>query len=67
MYVTTKDIADTLGVTREYVTDKLTKRPDFPKPFVNKSQRLRRWKESDFRAWLQCPQPTLGSRRKEAA
>jgi predicted DNA-binding transcriptional regulator AlpA len=64
MYVTTKDIAEALGLTRQYVTDVLTKRPDFPKPFINKSQRLRRWRDSDFKAWLQCPPLTRGSRSR---
>jgi predicted DNA-binding transcriptional regulator AlpA len=70
MYMTTKDIAETLGLTREYVTDKLTKRPDFPKPAVNISQRLRRWKKADFDRWAttaqQCPLPTPGSTYSKA-
>ena len=52
MYVTTKDIADRLGLTREYVTDRLTKRPDFPQPSVNVSQKIRRWNKADFERWL---------------
>ena len=48
----TGQIAAMLGVTRAHVTDNLTKRPDFPAPVVNVSQKLRRWKESDIRQWL---------------
>lgn len=45
-------IARLLGLNREYVTDKLTKRPDFPRPALNLSRRLRRWKEADIHAWM---------------
>lgn len=47
----TAQIAQLLGLEREYVTDKLTKRPDFPTPQVNVTQRLRRWSEADVMAW----------------
>jgi predicted DNA-binding transcriptional regulator AlpA len=71
MYVTTKDIAEALGVTRAYVTDKLTKRPDFPKPAVDLSQRLRRWNRRDFEYWLrasrQCPRRSPDSTYSTAA
>lgn len=53
--IDTGTIAKILGVSREYVTDKLTKRPDFPKPRVNASQRLRRWSEAEVRAWAEAP------------
>lgn len=46
-------IARLLGLNREYVTDKLTKQPDFPPPRVNRSQRMRRWAEADVMAWAQ--------------
>lgn len=47
----TGEIAKLLKLERSYVTDKLTKKPDFPKPRVNRSQRLRRWAEADVLAW----------------
>jgi predicted DNA-binding transcriptional regulator AlpA len=50
--IDTGQIANMLGVSREHVTDRLTKRPDFPKPEVNISRRLRRWSEADVRAWF---------------
>lgn len=49
----TAAIAAMLGVTREHVTDRITKRPDFPKPFINVSRRLRYWRASDVLAWMQ--------------
>ena len=48
----TAGIAEMLGVTREHVTDRITKRPDFPKPFINVSRRLRYWRTSDVMAWM---------------
>ncbi len=48
----TAAIAAMLGISREYVTDKLTKRADFPRPALDLSRRMRRWKESDVRAWM---------------
>lgn len=49
----TAGIAAVLGVTREHVTDRITKRPDFPKPFINVSRRLRFWRQSEVHAWIQ--------------
>ncbi|OAD81833.1 hypothetical protein ATN89_22825 [Comamonas thiooxydans] len=48
----TAGIAAILGVTRVHVTDRITKRPDFPKPFINVSRRLRYWRVSDVQAWM---------------
>lgn len=48
----TSDIAALLGVTREHVTDRITKRPDFPKPYINVSRRLRFWRTSEVQAWM---------------
>lgn len=49
----TAGIAAMLGVTRVHVTDRITKRPDFPKPFINVSRRLRYWRTSDVKAWME--------------
>lgn len=51
--IDTAQIAELLGVTRAYVTDRLTKRPDFPAPRVNLTRRVRRWAEPEVRAWLE--------------
>lgn len=46
----TQDIANFLGVGRRYVTDELTKEPWWPKPIINMSQRIRRWRVADVKA-----------------
>lgn len=50
--MSTADIAALLGLSREHVTDRITKRLDFPKPFINVSRRTRYWRTSDVHAWL---------------
>lgn len=50
--IDTGQIATMLGVTRQHVTNRLTKRPDFPRPALNQSRRLRKWKEADVWAWM---------------
>lgn len=49
--VDTGDIAEFLGLTRPYVTDVLVKQEGFPKPVINRSQRMRRWLLTDVQAW----------------
>ena len=48
----TAGIAELLGLTREYVTDCVTKRVDFPKPFINVSRKTRYWRTSEVHAWM---------------
>lgn len=48
----TAGIAVLLGLSREHVTDRLTKRVDFPKPYINVSRRTRYWRTSDVLAWM---------------
>lgn len=50
--VDTAQIAEMLGLERTTVTDKITKRPDFPPPTVNRNQRIRRWDKADVEAWM---------------
>lgn len=47
----TADIAAYLDVTRNHVTDRLVKSPDFPPPLINRGPRLRRWLAEDVRRW----------------
>lgn len=47
----TADIAAYLEVTRAHVTDVLVKRPDFPKPIINRGPRLRRWLRTEVEFW----------------
>lgn len=50
--IDTADIAAMLGVTRQYVTDRLTKQPTFPPPVIALSQRIKRWDRAAVVAWL---------------
>lgn len=50
--IDTKQIAGILGMSREYVTDRLTKRQDFPRPYIDLNRKVRRWKEADVMDWL---------------
>lgn len=50
-YVTTADIAAELELGREYVTDKLVKREDFPAPHLVLSRKVVKWLRADFNAW----------------
>jgi len=43
----TLGIAQLLGMTRDHVTKRITKRMDFPPPSTNTSQRNRRWRRAD--------------------
>jgi predicted DNA-binding transcriptional regulator AlpA len=51
--IDTKDIAELLGYSREYVTDRVTKREDFPVPVLRLSRKAVRWSAADVRAWLE--------------
>lgn len=48
----TAQIASKYGLDRSYVTDKLTKRADFPSPRVDVSRRLRRWDEHEVAQFM---------------
>lgn len=60
-----------LGVSRRYYVDELSKRPGFPKPSTNLSQKTRRWRYADLlkvkkgavhlKAAPQFPRPAPGS------
>ena len=47
----TQGIAEILGVKRRHVTAYITKRPDFPPPCINVSQRIRHWHLEDVLHW----------------
>lgn len=51
--VDTAGIAELLGCTRQHVTSRVTKRMDFPKPYINVSRRIRYWRTSDVKAWME--------------
>lgn len=51
--IDTAEIARMIGLTRAHVTNRLTKRPDFPRPAINVSQRTRYWRRADVLAYIQ--------------
>ncbi len=51
--MTTADIAQLVGVTRRHVTGQIVKRPGFPAPCINASQRLRAWPTKKVLAYFQ--------------
>lgn len=64
--IDTAEIARMLGVSRAHCVGRLIKRPDFPRPVVNISQKLRRWQRDAVLRWMvkstpPRPQPSPGS------
>jgi predicted DNA-binding transcriptional regulator AlpA len=49
--VDTKAIAQLLNVSRAHCVGRIIKRPDFPPPVLNVSQRIRRWRRVDVLRW----------------
>lgn len=49
--IDTSGIAQILGCTRRHATNTITKRPDFPKPVINVSQKTRFWSLADVQRW----------------
>jgi predicted DNA-binding transcriptional regulator AlpA len=50
-FVGTGEIAEIFGLSRSHIVGRITKRPDFPRPVINISQRVRKWLRSDVEAW----------------
>lgn len=50
-YWTTADIARVFGVARRTVTDKWSKRPDFPAPAIRATRKTVRWLAEDVQRW----------------
>lgn len=50
-YISPEEIVSVLGVDREYFTDRLSKRPDFPRPAIVITRETKRWRRADFEAW----------------
>ncbi len=51
-FIGTNDIARMLGVSRAWTVTSITKRPDFPKPVINLSQRIRKWSKNEVLKWV---------------
>ena len=47
------DIAEIVKEPREYVRTSLVRRPDFPRPALVLSQKIRKWAAVDVDAWLE--------------
>lgn len=62
-YIDTKGIADRMGLERKYVTDKVVKRADFPRPAFALSQKAVRWHTADFEDWLRAKASRRSVRR----
>jgi predicted DNA-binding transcriptional regulator AlpA len=52
--LTTADIAELLGLDREYVTDRVVKRPDFPPPVLVLSRKTRLWSRAHIEQWQEA-------------
>jgi predicted DNA-binding transcriptional regulator AlpA len=63
-YITTADMAQALGLPRPFVTDRLVKRADFPKPALRLSQKTVLWLRSDFEKWKAAQARTSARRAK---
>ena len=59
--MTTADIAQFAGVTRRHATGQIVKRPGFPAPSMNASQRLRAWPSAKVLAYFRDIGKKIGS------
>lgn len=50
--VDTAWIARRMACRRDYVTDRVTKRPDFPAPELELTQKFRRWSRGKVERWI---------------
>jgi len=51
--MTIEDIAKLLGMQYRQVRDRVAKRPDFPRPAFNLSQKMRRWDRNSIHQWVE--------------
>lgn len=50
-YINTRQMAAELGLERKYVTNKITKRDDFPAPALRMTRKTVLWLRSEWEAW----------------
>lgn len=62
--IDTAGIAELLMVSRQHVTDKITKRTDFPKPAIDVSRRIRYWRIDDVRDYVRKARVPHKSRKE---
>ena len=51
-YITTTQIAAMVGLSKNYVTEKIVRQPDFPRPAMMLSRKTRRWDLADVQMWM---------------
>ncbi len=49
--IDTAKIAELLGYTRKYVTERIVTRPDFPRPKIQTSRQRRFWAQDEVLQW----------------
>ena len=49
--IDTAHIAADLNLCRDYVTRRVVKRPEFPRPALRLSQKVVKWARSEYEAW----------------
>lgn len=49
--IDTADIAADLNLGRDYVTRRVVKRPEFPRPALRLSQKVVKWARAEYEAW----------------
>jgi predicted DNA-binding transcriptional regulator AlpA len=52
MLIDAKDIAAELQLARAYVVRRVLTRPDFPRPALELSRKVRKWSREEFERWL---------------
>ena len=57
--IDSRDVANMLGLSRRYTVNHIVKRPDFPAPFINVSQRVRYWDRAQVLRWMQSGSPHI--------
>lgn len=57
----TAEIAALLRVKRDTVTERIVRRPDFPKPWVYLSRTHRLWRLSDVMGWIDQRREAMSS------
>lgn len=57
----TAEIAELLRMQQRQVTDRLIKRPDFPKPWFGRCRNHRLWRKEDVLAWVTQSRDAMSS------
>jgi hypothetical protein len=57
----TAEIAELLRMQQRQVTDRLIKRPDFPKPWFGRCRNQRLWRKEDVLVWVTQSREAMSS------